>query len=247
MPLSPDYYPPFDPRELPANPTPGMTRALDALYRASVEIHRTLYRLALLHEITRSAQFVEKINNTPIAFPMLTIRSGLTYSVVMSLTAVFGVGSTSASLRPVLKALINIREEPVIRDLHATTGIDPDLVLARVRLLHKRLNSGGIKSAITRLTQLRDHQLAHFNLQPPLDLGIPKIGDIDRVFAFAANTVNTATVAAVKRLLKTRDSYEDARQQARNFAAALIQGMAGDSAPACGPCDIQAVKELIHD
>jgi hypothetical protein len=226
MSLSPDYYPPFDPHELPANPSPRMARALEALYRASVEIHRTLYRLALLHEITRSALFVAKINNTPIAFPMLTIRSGLTYSVVMSLTAVFGIRDTAASLRPVLKALVDSREEPGIRRLHATTGIDPDLALARLRRLHKRLNSEDIRSAIVRLTYLRDRQLAHFNLRPPLEPGATKMADIDRVFAFAANTVNTATAVAVKRLLTTRDSYEDARHQACEFTAALIRAPA---------------------
>jgi hypothetical protein len=226
MPLFPDYYPPFDPRELPADPSPRMARALDALYRASVEIHRTLYRLALLHEITRSAQFVGKINNTPIAFPMLTIRGSLAYSVVMSLTAVFGLGDTAASIRPVLKALVDRREEPGIRRLHATTGIDADLALARLRRLHKRLNSEEIRSAVVRLTYLRDHQLAHFNLKPPLDPGTPKMADIDRVFVFAANAVNTATAVAVKRQLMTRDSYEDARHQAREFTAALIRAPA---------------------
>jgi hypothetical protein len=38
------------------------------------------------------------------------------------------------------------------------------------------------------------------------------MADLDMVFAFAANVVTTTTVTAVKRLLKTRESYEDVRQ-----------------------------------
>jgi len=224
MPISPDYYPPFDPKELPANPSPRMQRALEALYRASVEVHRTLYRLALLHEITRNRSFIERVSNTPVAYPMLTVRSGLTYSVVMSLCAVFDTSDTSASLRRILKTLADRREEQNLHQLHdlANTGIDAAGAILRIRRLQRRLNNGEIGNAVERLRNLRNQHLAHFDLNPQVSGGGSQMTDIDRAFVFAANVVNTATVTAVKRLLFTRQSYEDARKQARDFTAALI-------------------------
>lgn len=226
MPISPDYYPPFDPLELPASPSQRMTTALDSLYRASVEIHRTLYRLALLHEISRSAEFTRRVNNTPLAHPMLTIRGSLAYTVAISLYAVFDVKDTSASLRRVLRTLVDRREEPSIRQLHAGTGIDVDRALARLGRLQKRMNSGYVQGAVTRLKDLRDQQLAHFDIAPTFGQGLVLMGDIDRIFTFAANVVNSATLVAVRRLLKTRESYEDARKQARDLTSTLIRASA---------------------
>jgi hypothetical protein len=66
MSISPEYYPPFKAGEIPEHPSQRMPKALDALYRASVEVHRTLYRLTLLHEITRNLAFVMRVCATPI-------------------------------------------------------------------------------------------------------------------------------------------------------------------------------------
>jgi hypothetical protein len=228
MAISPDYYPPFDRRELPANPSPRMQTALQALYLASVEVHRTLYRLVLLYEITRSPEVVRRVNDTALAYPMLTIRSGLAYSAVMSIYAVFDTDDGAASIRKVLSALADRREEDGIRQLHGPgrTGLDAEAVIGRLRRLQRRLNRGEISAVVGRLRDLRNQQLAHFDLNPRFDRGAPKMIDMDRAFVFAANVVNTATLAVVKRLLKTHESYEDARKQARDFTAALIRGPA---------------------
>lgn len=61
MPFAPNYYPQFDPRELPQDPSPRMSKALDALYFATVEIHRTLYRITLLREITSDPAFIKRV------------------------------------------------------------------------------------------------------------------------------------------------------------------------------------------
>ncbi len=199
-----------------------MTTALDALYRASVEVHRNLYRLALLNEISRNPAFVDAISRTAAARPMLTVRGSVAYAVTVSLAAVFDLGDTTASLRHVLSVLADRREEPTIRQLHTRTNVNVDLALERIRRLKKRLNSGEIQNAIGRLKKLRDQQLAHYDISPQIEKTIVRPGDIDRIFTFAANVVNTATVTGVKRLLMTRDSYEDACQQAREFVNSLM-------------------------
>lgn len=222
MPFTPNYYPPFDLRELPQRPSPRMSKALDALYFATVEIHRTLYRIALLREITSNPTFIKQIGQSPAIRPMLTVRGGLSFVVVMSICSVFDVNGSSASLRRVLKTLTDRREEECLRRLHeeANTQIDLDEALARLRRQQERLNSREVGDALARMKDLRDKELAHLDVAAEFVRGKPKFGDIYRTFVFAANVANTATVVAVKRLFDTQGSYKDAFNQAQDFTAA---------------------------
>jgi hypothetical protein len=226
MPKPPNYYPPFDPREVPAHPSPRMKKAISALYFASVEVHRTLYRIMLLREITSNRVFIGRVTRSAAIRPMLTVRGGLSFVVAMSICSVFDLKDTTASLRRVLRTLTDRREEVCLRRLHeeANTNIDIDKALARLRRLSQRLNSGEISDALARLKDLRDKELAHLDIEAEFARGKPKFGDMYRTFVFAVNVVNAATVVAVKRLLDTRGSYEDARQQACSFTDVLIRG-----------------------
>jgi hypothetical protein len=202
-----------------------------ALHLATNTFLAVVHRYELHRSIARDHGFVARVNNTRTAYAMTTISGALMSTLVVSLPALFDDGQGAVSLKRVINILVQpesvapLKEHHgyrIIRYMPLPVRLDVDNALARLGRMRSRLNRDPLRAAITRLKDLRNQEAAHIDVEPVFASGKARPGDVDLVYAAAANIIVSCNLIAARRFIPAAQIRLVARVQADLFRQSIV-------------------------
>ena len=106
--------------------------------------------------------------------------------------------------------------------LGSSIRLDVDNALARLKRIRGRLNRDPLRGSIGRLKDLGNQDAAHIDIEPALASGRAVFGDVDLVYAVAANIIVSCNLIAARRYIPAAQIRWFARTQADVFRRSIV-------------------------